>query len=38
MPKQVDAVEQRRTIRRAARRVFARRGVHGTGLAHVATA
>lgn len=38
MPKQVDAAAQRREIRRAARRVFARRGVPGTGLAHVARA
>ena len=38
MPKLVDAVEQRREIRGAARQVFARRGVAGTGLAHVAEA
>jgi AcrR family transcriptional regulator len=38
MPKQVDASEQRREIREAARAVFARRGVNGTGLAHVAEA
>lgn len=36
MPKQVDANAQRREIRGAARRVFARRGVRGTGLSHVA--
>ncbi|MCP4005882.1 MAG: TetR/AcrR family transcriptional regulator [bacterium] len=36
MPKQVDADAQRSEIRRAARGVFARRGVPGTGLAHVA--
>jgi AcrR family transcriptional regulator len=36
MPKLVDAVVQRREIRRAAQRVFSRRGVKGTGLAHVA--
>jgi AcrR family transcriptional regulator len=36
MPKIVDAGEQRRAIRRAAHRVFARRGVKGVGLAHVA--
>ena len=36
MPKIVDAAAQRRQIRRAARRVFARRGVARTGLAHVA--
>ncbi len=36
MPKIVDASAQRREIRRAARRVFARRGVARTGLAHVA--
>jgi TetR/AcrR family fatty acid metabolism transcriptional regulator len=34
----VDAEAQRGEIRRAARRVFARRGVRGTGLAHVARA
>ena len=38
MPKRVDAAEQRREIRRAAQRVFARRGVKGTGLVHVAAA
>ena len=38
MPKLVDSVEQRREIRSAARRVFARRGVAGTGLTHVAQA
>jgi len=38
MPKQVDASEQRREIRDAARAVFARRGVKGTGLTHVADA
>ena len=38
MPKLVDPVEQRREICRAARRVFARRGVAGTGLTHVAEA
>ena len=38
MPKIVDATAQRREIRDAARRVFARRGVAGTGLAHVAKA
>jgi AcrR family transcriptional regulator len=38
MPKLVDSVEQRREIRSAARRVFARRGVAGTGLTHVAEA
>ena len=38
MPKLVDRVEQRREIRRAARHVFARRGVAGTGLTHVAEA
>ena len=36
MPKRVDAAAQRGEIRDAARRVFARRGVSGTGLAHVA--
>jgi len=36
MPKLVDSVTQRRDIRRAAQRVFSRRGVEGTGLAHVA--
>lgn len=38
MPKQVDAAAQRSEIRRAARRVFARHGVPGTGLGHVARA
>jgi len=38
MPKQVDVTAQRQQIRRAARRVFARKGVRGTGLAHVARA
>ena len=38
MPKIVDARAQRGEIRRAARRVFSRRGVAGTGLAHVAEA
>jgi len=38
MPKVVDAAAQRLEIRRAARLVFARRGVAGTGLAHVADA
>ncbi len=38
MPKVVDTAEQRRGIRRAARRVFARRGIAGTGLTHVAKA
>lgn len=36
MPKIVDAAAQRRQIRRAARHVFARRGVARTGLAQVA--
>ena len=36
MPKQVDASAQRSEIRKAARRVFGRRGVQGTGLGHVA--
>lgn len=36
MPKIVDAAAQRRQIRLAARRVFARRGVARTGLAQVA--
>ncbi len=36
MPKQVDAELQRREIRRAARAVFARRGLTATGLTHVA--
>jgi AcrR family transcriptional regulator len=38
MPKLVDAADQRRAIRSAAREVFARRGLRGTGLAHVAAA
>lgn len=38
MPKLVDAAAQRRDIREAALRVFARRGVRGTGLGHVAEA
>lgn len=38
MPKVVDAAEQRREICRAARQVFTRRGVAGTGLTHVAQA
>ncbi len=38
MPKVVDADAQRRMIRRAARRVFARRGVRSAGLIHVARA
>lgn len=38
MPKQVDASAQREEIRRAARRVFAHKGIPGTGLAHVARA
>ncbi len=38
MPKIVDAEVQRQEIRDAARAVFARRGVRGTGLAHVAEA
>jgi AcrR family transcriptional regulator len=38
MPKLVDAVAQRREILNAARGVFARRGVEGTGLTHVADA
>jgi len=38
VPKQIDASAQRREIRRAARRVFGRKGVQGTGLAHVARA
>jgi len=38
MPKIVDAAQQRRQIRSAARRAFARRGVRGTGLEHVAQA
>jgi AcrR family transcriptional regulator len=36
MPKQVDAAALKREIRSAARQVFARRGVRGTGLTHVA--
>jgi AcrR family transcriptional regulator len=36
MPKIVDAVAQRKIIRKAARRVFARRGVESAGLIHVA--
>jgi len=36
VPKQVDASALKREIRSAARSVFARRGVRGTGLAHVA--
>lgn len=38
MPKIVDAASQRRAIRGAARRVFAQRGLRGTGLTHVARA
>jgi AcrR family transcriptional regulator len=38
VPKIVDATSQRDDIRNAARRVFAERGVRGTGLAHVAEA
>jgi AcrR family transcriptional regulator len=38
MPKIVDAEIQRNEIRDAARRVFAERGVRGTGLTHVADA
>lgn len=38
MPKIVDHKDQRRQIREAARRVFARRGIEGTGLTHVAEA
>ena len=38
MPKLVDAVAARRDICEAARSVFARRGVAGTGLTHVADA
>jgi len=38
MPKIVDADSQRDDIREAARRVFAERGVRGTGLTHVADA
>jgi AcrR family transcriptional regulator len=37
MPKIVDAGEQRARIRQAARAVFSRRGLKGTGLVHVAT-
>jgi AcrR family transcriptional regulator len=38
MPKIVDRKLQRKSIRGAARRVFARRGVEAAGLAHVARA
>jgi AcrR family transcriptional regulator len=38
MPKIVDRELQRQNIRRAARRVFARRGVEAVGLVHVARA
>jgi AcrR family transcriptional regulator len=38
MPKLVDAARQRDDIRAAARRVFSRHGVAGTGLTHVADA
>src|SRR6516162_9145053 len=38
MPKIVDRDLQRQTIRRAARRVFSRRGVEAVGLVHVARA
>jgi AcrR family transcriptional regulator len=38
MPKLVDPVRQRGEIRSAARRVFSRRGIAGTGLTHVAEA
>ena len=38
MPKLVDTAAQQREILQAARGVFARRGVEGTGLAHVADA
>lgn len=38
MPKIVDADLQREDIRTAARKVFAQRGVRGTGLGHIATA
>lgn len=38
MPRVVDEKEKRREIRQAARRVFGRRGLAGTGLAHVAAA
>lgn len=37
MPKIVDAAAQRLEIQRAARRVFGRQGVSGTGLVHVAS-
>ncbi len=36
MPKIVDEEEQRRRIRQAASRAFAKRGLEGTGLQHVA--
>jgi AcrR family transcriptional regulator len=36
MPRIVDEAEQRRRIRQAARRAFARLGLEGTGLKHVA--
>ena len=36
MPKIVDEEQQRRRIRQAAARAFARRGLEGTGLSHVA--
>ena len=36
MPRIVDASQQRARIRAAARRVFARRGIAGVGLTHVA--
>lgn len=38
MPKVVDADQQRKAIRDAARRVFTTRGIESTGLAHVAEA
>jgi AcrR family transcriptional regulator len=38
MPKLVNADDQRQAIREAARRVFAQRGLRGTGLTHVAAA
>lgn len=38
MPKQVDVAAQRQEIRSAARKVFGRKGVRGTGLGHVARA
>ncbi len=38
MPKRVDATAQRRQILLTARDVFARRGLEGTGLTHVAEA